>query len=156
MGERPSELPADLVELWDVCTAGFALGSHSLHGPRHWRNVYFNGIQLVAESGGAADVTVVRLFAILHDSQRLTEGHDPDHGPRAAIVAAGWRGQYFDLETARMEMLHTACALHDRGQVSADATIGACWDADRLDLPRVGIEPAKSLMSTAAGKRRAR
>jgi len=63
MGERPTELPAELVELWDVCAAGFALGAHSLHGPRHWRNVYFNGMQLVAESGGAADVTVVRLFA---------------------------------------------------------------------------------------------
>jgi hypothetical protein len=32
-------------------------------------------------------------------------------------------------------------------------TIGCCWDADRLDLSRVGIEPDTELMSTDAGRR---
>jgi hypothetical protein len=37
--------------------------------------------------------------------------------------------------------------------VSADGTIGTCWDADRLDLPRVGIWPSAALLSTdAAGE----
>ena len=121
MSERPSELPAELpselIALWDACVAGFVLGPHSLHGPRHWRNVYFNGMQLVADSGGAADVTIVRLFAILHDARRLSEGHDPDHGQRAADLAATWRGSHFDLDDARLAILTTACV---------DPTIGAC------------------------------
>jgi uncharacterized protein len=156
VSERPSELPAELTALWDACVAGFVLGPHSLHGPRHWRNVYFNGMQLVAESDGAADVTVVRLFAILHDARRLSEGHDPDHGQRAADLAIQLRGSQFELDDARLEILRTACLLHDRGQTSDDATIGVCWDADRLDLPRVGIAPALRFMSTRAGRRRAR
>jgi uncharacterized protein len=113
-------------------------------------------MQLVAESNGAADVTVVRLFAILHDARRLNEGSDPDHGQRAANLAMELRGLQFELDDARLQILRTACLLHDRGQVSDDATIGACWDADRLDLPRVGIAPARRFMSTSAGRRRAR
>ena len=35
-----------------------------------------------------------------------------------------------------------------------DPTIGTCWDADRLDIGRVGIIPHERFMSTAAGKRR--
>jgi uncharacterized protein len=31
-------------------------------------------------------------------------------------------------------------------------TIGVCWDADRLDLTRVGIMPDPEFFSTAAGK----
>jgi len=61
----------------------------------------------------------------------------------------------FHLDDARLTVLREACILHDRGKVSADATTGVCWDADRLDLPRVGIAPAPRLMSTAEGKRRA-
>ena len=35
-------------------------------------------------------------------------------------------------------------------------TIGTCWDADRLDLGRVGIIPSSDFMSTQAGKESAR
>src|SRR5262249_24487970 len=53
-------------------------------------------------------------------------------------------------------LLYYACAWHERGRVSDDPTIGACWDADRLDLPRVGTQPMPELMSTEEGKARAR
>ena len=33
--------------------------------------------------------------------------------------------------------------------------VGTCWDADRLDIGRVGIVPHERYMSTAAGRRRA-
>ena len=44
--------------------------------------------------------------------------------------------------------LAEALRLHSDGRVSADATIGACWDADRLHLPRVFIEPDPKRFST--------
>jgi uncharacterized protein len=154
MPDRPTDLPIELHELWDHCVAGFALGEDSFHGPEHWRNVYANAMELARDTDGT-EVEVVRLFAILHDARRVNEDSDPDHGPRAADLAAELCGTLFDLDDARLAVLCEACVDHDRGKVSDDATIGVCWDADRLDLPRVGIIPMPRLMSTPAGKRRA-
>ena len=36
------------------------------------------------------------------------------------------------------------------GDVSTDATIQTCWDADRLDLGRVGIFPSAKYLSQEA------
>ena len=36
--------------------------------------------------------------------------------------------------------------------MSEHPTIGTCWDADRLDLGRVGIVPQPKFMSTAFAK----
>jgi hypothetical protein len=41
-----------------------------------------------------------------------------------------------------------------RRTLSTDPTVGVCFDADRLDLGRVGIEPDPELMSTEAGRKR--
>ena len=38
---------------------------------------------------------------------------------------------------------------HDGGTVSSNALIGACWDADRSLLGRVGITPHPRYFSTA-------
>jgi uncharacterized protein len=148
-------LRLDLSHLWALAADRFALGPHSLHGPDHWQRVERNGLQLAAESG--ADVLVVRLFAVLHDSNRLNEVTDPEHGSRAAAWATELRREgRIDVTDAQFALLTEACVYHDKGRVSGDATIGTCWDADRLDLPRVGITPAERFMSTAAGKRLAR
>ena len=146
--------PIDWPALWQLAASGFVLGEHSFHGPDHWRRVERNGLDIAAESG--ADVTVVRLFAVLHDSQRLNEGTDPEHGLRAANWAKHLRNVHFTLDDEQFSKLTEACIWHDTGRVSDDATIGMCWDADRLDLPRVGIQPAARFMSTAFGKSRAR
>ena len=53
-----------------------------------------------------------------------------------------------------MELLEEACRAHTGGGVTADATIGVCWDADRLTLGRVGITPKARYFSTDAGRRR--
>ena len=50
----------------------------------------------------------------------------------------------------RFERLAAALVDHANGLVSADPTIGTCWDADRLHLPRVGIRPRRELVSTEA------
>ena len=146
----------DWPELWALAARRFTLGPSSLHGPDHWQRVERNAIALAPHTPGV-DVLIVRLFAVLHDSNRHNESWDPQHGARAA----GWarelsaRGDLFRLEDARLQMLCEAMILHDKGLVSDDPTIGTCWDADRLDLPRVGIRPTARLMSTAEGKRRA-
>jgi uncharacterized protein len=142
----------DWPALWKLAAWQFRLGEMSIHGPRHWRTVEFNAMELAKWSG--ADILVVRLFAVLHDSQRHNETHDPLHGQRAAEWAATLRGRHFELDDGRFKLLETACVLHDKGRVSEDPTMGTCWDADRLDLIRVGMVPRSELMSTAAGRAR--
>jgi uncharacterized protein len=123
----------------------------SLHGEGHWRRVAAAGLALLPETP-AADPAVVFLFALFHDSMRFNDGHDPLHGPRGAALAGELRGEAFDLEVAEMGLLGFACEEHTNGGVSRDPTVGACWDADRLNLWRVGIRPDPRLLSTGAAR----
>ena len=132
----------------------FLLGRESLHGPAHWRRVERNGLLLATHTG--ADVTVVRLFAVFHDSRRENEGSDLEHGERGAKLAKKMRGKYFDLEDEAFERLIHACAWHTRQRHHTDPTIGTCYDADRLDLGRVAIIPSPEFMSTEFGREMAR
>jgi len=131
----------------------FALGEYSVHGPDHWRRVETVGLELCKETGG--DEIVIRLFAILHDSCRLDDGADLLHGPRAADMLGEISGELFTLAPGRLELLEYAIRHHTGGQISDDPTIGTCWDADRLDIGRVGIIPHERYMSTEPGRRRA-
>ncbi len=123
----------------------------SFHGPGHWRRVASNGLALLEETPGA-DSYLVFLFALFHDSMRLNDHRDPRHGARAAVLAREiLRGSY-RVDDARMGLLEHALIEHDNGKTSADATLGVCWDADRLDLWRVGVRPSPVLLSTAAAR----
>lgn len=92
------------------------------------------------------------MFAVLHDSRRINEITDPEHGARAANFAAELRGVMFDLPDDEFDLLHQACAGHTHERTHPDITIQTCWDADRLDLGRVGITPDPSRLCTAAAK----
>jgi uncharacterized protein len=122
------------------------------HGVAHWARVLENGARLSKETG--ANISVVRLFAVLHDSKRVNEGTDPDHGQRAADFATSIRGSVFDLPDDEFELLHRACAGHTHERTHPDITIQTCWDADRLDLGRVGILPSPDRLCTEAARRR--
>jgi uncharacterized protein len=121
----------------------------TVHGPDHWRRVERNACVLAARTG--AVVPVVRLFALFHDSRRENDGYDPDHGRRGAEFAAKVRGTWFELQDEHFELLQYACLWHTDGHHHEDPTIGTCWDADRLDLGRVGMIPDPDWMSTKFG-----
>jgi uncharacterized protein len=61
-------------------------------------------------------------------------------------------GTGFHLPESHLETLLDACRYHNDGLTSTDLTIGTCWDADRMDLLRVGIVPNPEKMSTIHGK----
>lgn len=143
----------DWESVYRYAQAIFACGMYSIHGPTHWNRVEKVGLELARETG--ADQTVVRLFAILHDSCRLNDNDDPGHGPRAADMLGTLIGILFTLDPHRLVLLEQAIRHHTDGMTSDDPTIGTCWDADRLDLGRVGKNPAARFMSTEAGKKRA-
>ena len=104
-----------------------------------------------AETG--ANVEVVSLFAVLHDSRRINEVTDPEHGPRAAEFAVELRGSVFDLDDHEFRLLYRACEGHTHERNHHDVTIQTCWDSDRLDLGRVGIMPHPSRLCTEFAKR---
>ena len=111
-----------------------------------------SAVRLAAAVDGA-DTVVGFCFGLIHDTRRVNEDIDPEHGPRAASLVRELRAEgALPLAADRVDLLATAVALHADGQVSADPTIGVCWDADRLHLPRVGIDPDPSLLSTVAAR----
>ena len=137
-------------QVWRVAMSQFHGEEHSLHGPGHWRRVERNGLLLATRTG--ADVEVVRLFAVFHDSRRTNDGWDEGHGARGAEYAASLRGRAYELPDERFELLRYACIWHTEGKHHEDTTIGTCWDADRLDIGRVGVAPDGRFMSTAFGR----
>jgi len=137
--------------VWEYVTTEFQCDRDSIHGPNHWRRVERNALKISASNG--ANIDVVRLFAVFHDSRRVNDSVDFGHGERGAKYAASLRGILFDLCDEHFEQLWYASVYHTNGQLSDDPTIGACWDADRLDLTRIGLTPRAKFMSTALGRR---
>jgi uncharacterized protein len=109
-----------------------------------------NGLRLAGETG--ANPEVIEYFALLHDSQRWNEGHDPEHGPRAAEFARSLRKSCVRLSNPEFESLYTACYYHTTGTTVTDVTVQTCLDADRLDLGRVNITPEPEYLFTKAAK----
>lgn len=129
----------------------YALPLGGDHGVAHWARVLENGRRLAEETG--ANLEVVSLFAVLHDSRRINEVTDPDHGPRAAAFAAELRGNVLDLDGHEFRLLFRACEGHTHERNHPDVTIQTCWDSYRLDLGRVGITPHPSRLCTEVAKR---
>lgn len=128
----------------------FQINWKGIHGLSHLSRVWENGIHLAEATG--ANKKVVQLFAVFHDSRRLNECCDPEHGPRGALLAESWRGKYYDLNDEEFDLLFTACSLHTMARTHVDTTIQTCFDADRLDLGRIGKTPDPKLLCTEAAK----
>ena len=127
-------------------------GERAIHGIEHVRQVAEIGRQLAKRTPGA-DLMVVGVFAALHDACRPPERN---HGARAAELARSLhRAGDLLLDWKQLQTLCSALEDHARGLTTTDPTIGCCWDADRLDLPRCGIRVDGRYLSTAAGKARA-
>jgi uncharacterized protein len=119
-----------------------------LHGEMHWRCVAATGLALGRETPGA-DLRLVMLFGLLHDTRRENEHADPGHGVRAAAFARELHGEGVVAGAGdRIDLLCHALELHSDGLTSVDPTVAVCWDADRLHLPRVGRQPWPDLFST--------
>lgn len=145
----------DFAALQELLLANRIIDS-ALHGLAHWRQVESNGRLLAPATG--ADATVVRLFALFHDCQRRNDGSDVGHGPRGAAFAERCfaKGLLPGITREQFARLHHACTFHTTEPRSGDATIDTCYDADRLDLGRVGISLAPARMATLPGAELAR
>jgi len=137
-------------EVWKAILDGYTLPLLGTHGVAHWARVLENGRRIAEASG--ADPVVVDLFALFHDARRLNEGTDPDHGRRGAELARSLAPLLPALTDAQLDRLCTACEQHTHSRTHPDATVRACFDADRLDLARVGIIPDPMRLCTDAAR----
>lgn len=126
--------------------------THGIHGLPHWLRVERNGLYLAHAVG--ADTTVASFFALFHDARRINDGADPGHGARGARLAEEvFREGALPIDENQLELLTQACEHHTDETFSDDLTIGCCWDADRLDLPRVGNLPDPRYLNTEPARR---
>ncbi|NNE08893.1 MAG: hypothetical protein HKN20_10080 [Gemmatimonadetes bacterium] len=130
--------------------SGYELPLLGTHGLSHWARVLDNGLRLADSTG--ANPAVVAHFAVFHDARRVDEGTDPGHGRRGAELARMLRGEHLNLTDEEFRLLEIACIHHTDGTVDGDVTVRTCWDADRLDLWRVCIEPKNEFLCTDAAK----
>lgn len=124
----------------------------SIHGYDHWRGVERRG-HYIAERNGA-DKKVVSAFAFTHDIGRTSDSKEPGHGQCGAdIIREFFVAEVFDLNARQYEQLLQAVTEHDiETAQSSDITVQTCWDADRLDLPRLYVFPDKNRLCTEVGK----
>ena len=137
--------PYDRAGLIALIKSEFKLDWGGIHGANHWARVLHHG-KTIGELR-QADLLVVELFGFLHDSCRLNDGRDPQHGQRAADFAHGIHGDFYQLNPKQLDLLCFAMQHHSGGEVSTNLTIQTCWDSDRLDLGRVGIIPSPKFIS---------
>jgi uncharacterized protein len=149
----PPELDSAIItpKLLQTLRQEYRLNWDGVHGIAHWRRVRQNGLRLAEMTG--ANPRVVELFAFMHDICRQNDIVDRGHGQRAADFAAGLPYVRDLLSPEELDLLQQACAGHTRGQTEADLTVQVCWDADRLDLGRIGMHPAPRYLCTEAARR---
>jgi uncharacterized protein len=149
---RDEWLQKEMIErdLLRIVRKQFKLDWKEIHGVRHWARVRANGLRLAELTG--AKPRIIELFAFLHDSRRMNDDFDPEHGRRAASFAETLVGSAFQVEALDLELLLAACRGHSDGLIVGDITVLTCWDADRLDLGRVGIKPNPTYLCTDAAR----
>ena len=150
-GQEHEDLPLfDRSGLLKTVLAQFRINRHGAHGTSHWARVRRHALTIGKATG--SDLLVVELFSFLHDSQRENEGVDPGHGHRAADYALSLNREFFDLSGTQLDLLCAAMRGHSDGAIDPNPTIQSCWDADRLDLGRVGIKPEAKYLSKEGAK----
>lgn len=166
-----TETPKEILEFIALTITNAPLRDSAWHGPEHWLRVANNAIRLVsrAMSNGRINpetvdcpLRVAWLFGLVHDSVRESEQRSSEHGMAAALRLLDMK--LFEVFphaviflTAHACMCHTIAKVPSKSPLlrngvrafqftrglttSERVTVGLCLDADRLDLPRVGIRP---------------
>lgn len=119
------------------------------HGYSHWARVLENGLIIASMNG--ANKKVIIAFSFFHDICRENEEKDPEHGPRGAEALMLYKND-LGLTDEEIKLAFEACYNHTNVIHSDNLTIGTCWDADRLDLMRVGIYPDVKYLNTQIAK----
>ncbi|MCL4353437.1 MAG: hypothetical protein M1484_04060 [Patescibacteria group bacterium] len=140
-------------KLFRLIKSQYDLPINSLHGLPHWKHVEALGRRLATST--KADLRVITLFAYLHDSCRKNDDFDPEHGVRAVkFVKELFEAKMLNITTKQLETLVFACQFHNQKQIKPkNITVATCWDADKLDLERMGTTPDSNYLFTEVAKK---
>ena len=83
---------------------------------------------------------------------RVNEQRDDGHGMRGGKYALKNK-ELLGLDDDQLNILYKACAGHTGGRNPSCDTIACCWDADRLDIRRVDIEPDLQWFNTDTARK---
>jgi molybdenum cofactor biosynthesis enzyme MoaA len=90
----------------------------------------------------------------LHDIGRIDDNdRKREHALKGSLIAKSILKKYFREYGIDHEKIIYAIKHHSDGTISDDPLIGTIWDADRLDLGRIGVKINPTLLSTAAAKK---
>lgn len=128
----------------------FQLDIKDIHGIPHWTRVLKNGLRLGEIND--ANSKVIAAFALFHDCRRENDGYDPEHGFRGAEYGRQLRERMPEFSDMEFDLFHEAAPYHSDGLMEGDVTVLTCWDADCLDLYRVGIMPAPNRLCTIVAR----
>ena len=126
----------DLEAVWYRVLKDTSVAHSSIHGPDHWARVERNGLYVAQKTG--ANKIIVQLFAVFHDCMRQNDYIDPGHGHRGAEYAVQIKDELINIPSDDFDKFYYACEWHTDKRTTDDVTVAACWDADRLDIGRVG------------------
>jgi uncharacterized protein len=143
-------------ELLEDIMSQFLIDINGDHGLQHWERVFQN-TQLLSNYYGI-ESDVFELFAMLHDSKRENEFSDIGHGSRAAIFAKELIStKKINISKEDQRRLLYACSNHtisnQNAKLYSDLVVQICFDADRLDIGRVGITPQEDYFQTEYAKK---
>ena len=144
------KLDPSVKQIWELAIANAVLRDSAIHGVSHWNRVWKTAIYLCKMEGVSS--IVPQCFALIHDAQRVDDGYDRGHGRRAAELLLRHRDEFTLLSETDFESLVWSCSTHTGGTRPLGVISGICWDADRLDLGRIGIQPDPAYLSTESAK----
>ena len=138
--------------LFSLLTDTFQLDINGIHGLSHWARVRHNGFKIAQHNN--ANKRVIELFSFFHDIKRENDYQDPAHGLRASQFIQTLSNDLLKITDNEKELLTFSCEYHSnhKGTFKADITILTCFDADALDLGRVGIMPHPDRLYTTIAK----
>lgn len=123
--------------------------STNIHGISHLRRVaYLSGRYAYILKINLNDAVIA---GYLHDCARENDSNGNSHAYESAYLAKGIiQG---NLPVTNINKIFYTIYHHADGITTKDPFMGCIWDADRLNLLRIGIIPNEKLLSTQLAKR---
>ena len=134
-----------------ACISKHMNGNDNFHGLTHCQRVERNVHRLKCSG---VNMTVARLFAYFHDACRseCKTQSESEHGLLASELVLSLRNSLLkNLSDDEVAMLSNACKWHTTTFKTGNPTIDTCFDADKLDLWRIGAIPMPGKMATSLG-----
>lgn len=144
-----AEINKMVQQVEDRCGPFCTCGGLRIHGMSHLRRVAILSGRLAVAVGEDVESAVVMGF--LHDSARKNDGNDIEHAHDSAILARELLERFYPSLDA--DRICEAIAGHADGKVTSDPLTACLWDADRLELKRIGRTIDLGLLSTETARR---